>query len=159
MVEYNHLPRGNYKIETISLSNADGWFGNRVMYRLIEGNQTIQIPLSKGAKLSGGIFVERDEYTNNKPINLGGIRVTAVNELTSETYSSLTDGSGNYTMYLPDGDYVVSINEGAVGSRYNFTNNKIPVSIKSGGKNYSVGFYLAEKKRKVIFGNDNNKNK
>jgi len=156
MVEYSHLPRGNYKIETISLSNVDGWFGNRVMYRLIEGNQTIPIPLSKGAKLSGGIFVERDEYSNNKPINLGGIRVTAVNELTSETYSSLTDGSGNYTMYLPDGDYVVSINEGAVGSRYHFTNNNIPVSIKSGGKNYSVGFYLAEKKRKIIFGNGNN---
>ena len=78
------------------------------------------IPLSKGARVSGGVFVERDANTDDKEISLGGIRVTAVNDLTGESHSTLTDQFGNYTMHLPNGSYVVTINEGAVGSRNNF---------------------------------------
>ena len=152
MVEYSHLPKGNYKIESIPLMASEGWFGSRKMYKFIDGNQIIYIPLSKGAKLSGGIFVERDAYSDEKPIQLGGIRVTAVNQLTGESYSTLTDQYGNYSIHLPNGDYVITINEGAVGSRFSFTDNNIPISIKSSGKSYNIGFYLSEKKRQIRFG-------
>ena len=151
VVEYSHLPKGNYKIESIPLMASEGWFGSRKMYKFIDGNQIIYIPLSKGAKLSGGIFVERDSYSDEKPVQIGGIRVTAVNQLTGESYSTLTDKYGNYSMHLPNGDYVITINEGAVGTRFSFTDNNIPISIKSSGKSYNIGFYLSEKKRQIRF--------
>ena len=151
-VVYNHLPTGNYKIETIPLTKSEGWFSGKAFYQYIEGNQVIDIPLSRGARLSGGIFVERDIHSDNKVIQLGGIRVTAVNQLTGETESALTDAYGNYSMYLPNGDYMVAINEGAVGSRYHFVENNIPISVKNSGENYNVGFYLAEQKRRINFG-------
>jgi len=151
-VRYNHLPKGNYKIESIPLVAAEGWFSGNEFYKYIEGNQTIYIPLSKGARLSGGIFVERDAHSDDRAILLGGIRVTAVNQLSGESHSSLTDKFGNYSIYLPNGDYIISINEGAVGTRYQFIENNIPISVKNSGENYNVGFYLVEKKRQINFG-------
>ena len=152
MVEYKFLPKGNYKIESMPLSASQGWFGKRTIYKFIDGNGVIYIPLSKGAKLTGGIYVERDIHSDNKPVNLGGIRVTVVNQLTGETYTTLTDQNGNYSIHVPSGDYVVSINEGAVGTRFSFLENNIPVSVKSSNKSYNVGFYLSEKKRQIRFG-------
>ena len=151
-VRYNHLPKGNYKIESIPLVAAEGWFSGNEFYKYIEGNQTIYIPLSKGARLSGGIFVERDTHTDDRAIVLAGIRVTAVNQLSGESHSALTDQFGNYSIYLPNGDYMISINEGAVGARYQFIENNIPISVKNSGENYNVGFYLVEKKRQINFG-------
>jgi hypothetical protein len=152
VAEYKFLPKGNYKIESMPLSANQGWFGKRTMYKFIDGNSTIYIPLSKGAKISGGIYVERDRYSDDKPVNVGGIRVTVVNQQTGETYTTLTDQNGNYSVHVPNGDYVVSINEGAVGTRFSFLENNIPVSVKSSGKSYNVGFYLSEKKRTIRFG-------
>ena len=107
--------------ESMPLISSSGWYGNRELYRMIDGNQVIYLPLSKGARLSGGVIVERDVHSDNKVLALGAIRVTAMNQLTGEMNSTLTDEFGNYSMHLPNGDYVVSINEGAVGSRsYNF---------------------------------------
>ncbi len=151
-VEYRHLPRGNYKIETIPLIATEGWYGGSEFYKYIDGNQLINIPLSRGARLSGGIFVQRDVHSDNKAIVLGGIRVTAVNQLSGEALSSLTDQYGNYSMYLPNGEYVVTINEGAVGSRYQFMENNIPLNVKNSGENYNIGFFLVEKQRQINFG-------
>ena len=150
--EYLHIPKGNYKIESMPLLASEGWFGSRKMFKFIDGNQTIYIPLSKGAKLSGGIFVERDVYSDGKAVQIGGIRVTAINQLTGESYSTLTDQYGNYSMHLPNGEYVININEGAVGTRFSFSDNNIPLSVKSSGKNYNISFYLSEKKRQIRFG-------
>jgi len=151
-VLYNNLPKGNYKVESIPLVAAEGWFSASEFYKYIDGNQTVFIPLSRGARLSGGVFVERDIHSDNKAVQLGNIRVTAVNQLSGESHSSLTDPFGNYSMYLPNGDYVISINEGAVGARYQFIENNIPISVKNSGENYNVGFYLVEKKRQINFG-------
>ncbi|MCT4586711.1 MAG: carboxypeptidase-like regulatory domain-containing protein [Carboxylicivirga sp.] len=151
-VEYRHLPRGNYKIETIPLVATEGWYGGSEFYKYIDGNQVINIPLSRGARLSGGIFVQRDAHSANKAIVLGGIRVTAVNQLSGKALSSLTDQYGNYSMYLPNGEYVVTINEGAVGSRYQFMENNIPLVVKNSGENYNIGFFLVEKQRQINFG-------
>jgi len=152
VAEYRHVPKGNYKIESMPLISSSGWYGNRELYRMIDGNQVIYLPLSKGARLSGGVIVERDVHSDNKVLALGAIRVTAMNQLTGEMNSTLTDEFGNYSMHLPNGDYVVSINEGAVGSRFQFLENNIPVSVKSSGESLSVGFLLVEKGRKINFG-------
>lgn len=157
-VEYRHLPKGNYKIETIPLVATEGWYGGQEFYKYIDGNQLINIPLSRGARLSGGIFVQRDIHSDNKVVMLGGIRVTAVNQLSGESLSSLTDQYGNYSMYLPNGDYIITINEGAVGSRYQFLENNIPLSVKNSGENYNVGFLLVEKQRTINFGNKRSSN-
>ncbi|WP_142533386.1 carboxypeptidase-like regulatory domain-containing protein [Saccharicrinis carchari] len=149
---YRHLPKGNYKIESSPLTTTDGWFSGDVRYEMIDGNKTVYIPLSRGARCSGSIFVERAEYSDEKPLMLGGIRVTAVNQLSGATYSALTDKYGNYSLYLPNGDYVLTINEGAVGTRFQFAKNNIPLSVKSRSQNYNVSFNLGERKRQINFG-------
>lgn len=149
---YKHLPKGNYKIESTPLTSTEGWFSGDVRYEMIDGNKTLYIPLSRGARCSGSIFVERAEYSDEKPVILGGIRVTAVNQLSSASFSTLTDEFGNYSLYLPNGDYVLTINEGAVGARFQFAKNNIAISVKSRSQNYNVSFYLGEKKRQINFG-------
>ena len=59
----------------------------------------------------------------------------------------------SYYVHLPNGSYVVTINEGAVGSRFYFLENNIPVLVRNSGENYSVGFLLVEQKRKINFNN------
>ncbi|MCU4177357.1 hypothetical protein J1N11_19875 [Marinilabiliaceae bacterium N1Y90] len=157
-VEYQHLPKGNYKVETISLMATEGWFGGSEFYKYIDGNQIISIPLSKGARLSGGIFVERGEHSDDKPIQLGGIRVSAINQLSGEPQTTLTDQYGNYSLYLPNGDYIISINEGAVGTRYQFVENNIPLTVTRSGQNYNVGFHLTERSRTINFGRKSGSN-
>ncbi len=157
-VKYNHLPKGNYKIELIPLTASEGWYGGGVIYQYIANNQTINIPLSKGARLSGGIFVERDVNSDEKDLVLRGIRVTAMNQLTGQAHTALTDANGNYTMYLPNGNYLVAINEGAVGTRFQFANNNLPLNIESSSRNFDISFNLIEKKRQINFGSQSSSN-
>ncbi len=149
VVEYNNVPMGEYIITAMPLASMGGWFDGKTFYRTIDKNRTIYVPLSRGARLSGGILLERDRYGNSKELNLGNIRVTAVNQDNGQTYSTLTTSEGNFVMFVPNGNFVISINESAVGNRYVFTQNNIPVVINQDFENYNVSFFLSEKQRNI----------
>lgn len=151
-VEYDNIPVGEYIITAKPLTAMSGWFDGKTFYRTIDKNKTIYIPLSKGARISGGVLMERAKYTDNKPVFLGNIRVTAVNIENGKTFSTLTDKNGQFVLFTPNGSYKITINESAVGSRFEFLQNNIPLNVTKDFENYNVSFYLVEKQRKINMG-------
>jgi len=127
----------------------NGWFDGKTFYRTIDKDKVIYIPLSKGARISGAILVERDRYGTSKKLQLGNIRITAVNQDNGKTFTTLTTGDGRFVLYVPNGYYVVMVNEAAVSKQYNFKQNDIPVDITEDFDSYNVSFFLAENKRNI----------
>jgi hypothetical protein len=148
-VEYVNVPQGDYVITARPLSSMGGWFDGKTFYRNIDHNKTIYIPLSKGARITGGILFERDRYGSNKPMDLNGIRITAMNDDNGKTYTTLTDKRGNFALYVPNGNYRIIMNEAAVGSSYEFLQNNIPIEVNKEFEDYNVSFYLVERQRKM----------
>ena len=106
--------------------------------------------LSKGVKLSGGILIERDKYSNEgNELDLSRIRITAIDS-SGKTYSALTDKNGGFTLYLPTGRYTLAINEAALGDHYACMQSKISIDLtKPIVDNYSITFNVTERKRKM----------
>ena len=152
MVEYDNIPVGDYVITAKPLTSMGGWFDGKTFYRTIDKNKVIYIPLSKGARISGGVLMERAKFTDNKPVFLGNIRVSAVNIENGKTFSTLTDKEGQFVIFAPNGSYKVAINEAAVGSRFEFLQNNIPLNVNKDFENYNISFYLVEKQRKINMG-------
>ncbi len=149
VVEYDNIPVGEYVITARPLTSMGGWFDGKTFYRTIDKNKEIYIPLSKGARISGGVLTERARYTDNKPVQLGNIRVTAIHTENGKTFSTLTDKDGQFVLFAPNGTYNIMINEQAIGARYEFLQNNIPLTISKDFENYNVSFYLVEKERKM----------
>jgi hypothetical protein len=148
-VEYLNVPRGEYVITARPLSSMGGWFDGKTFYRNIDHDKTVYIPLSKGARISGGILFERARFGSDKMPELSGIRVTAMNDDDGRTFTTLTDERGNFALYVPNGNYRIIINEAAVGNRFEFLQNNIPVNINKEFEDYNVSFYLIEKQRNM----------
>jgi len=149
MVEYQNIPLGDYVITATPLTSLNGWFDGKTFYRTIDKDKVIYIPLSKGARISGAILVERDRYGTSKKLQLGNIRITAVNQDNGKTFTTLTTGDGRFVLYVPNGYYIVMVNEAAVSTQFNFKQNDIPVDITEDFDSYNVSFFLAENKRNI----------
>jgi len=149
VVEYINLPMGDYVMTAQPLASMGGWFDGKTFYHTVDKNKTIYLPLSRGARVSGGILVESDKFGTGKKEPLGNIRVTAIKQDNGKAFSTLTSQNGHFVMFVPNGDYVIVINEAAVSNHYSFIQNNIPLNINEDFENYNVSFYLSEKKRNI----------
>lgn len=148
-VVFNNLPRGDYHIVLKALRANNTWFDNYDMTTILDHDKTIYIPMSKGTRISGGLFIDREKYSHFKDnINVANIRVTAV-DTAGKNYSTLTDAVGNFDFYLPAGKYIITCNESALGDRFKFVKNNILVSLNGGIDNYTISFYIIEKRRVI----------
>lgn len=148
-VEYQNIPMGDYVITAMPLASMGGWFDGKTFYRTIDKNKTIYIPLSRGARISGGVLLERDVFGTGLKLELSNIRVTAVNQDNGKTFSTLTTGDGNFVLFVPNGNYVMIINESAVDKHFSFLQNNIPINVNQDFENYNVSFFLSEKQRNI----------
>ncbi len=148
-VTYENIPMGDYVITAMPLANMGGWFDGHKFYRTIDKDKIIYIPLSRGARVSGTIMLERDKFGSGKKLALGNIRITAIRQSDGKTFSTLTTTDGHFVMFVPNGDYVMVVNEDAVSRGFNFMQNNIPLTINKDFENYNVSFYLSEKKRNI----------
>ncbi len=149
-INYTNIPAGVYHIRMIPLTQMGEWFDGKEEDILIDGKQTVYMALSKGVKLSGGILIERDKYSNEgNELDLSRIRITAIDS-SGKTYSALTDKNGGFTLYLPTGRYTLAINEAALGDHYACMQSKISIDLtKPIVDNYSITFNVTERKRKM----------
>jgi hypothetical protein len=159
-INYTNVPAGVYHIKMIPLTQMGEWFDGKEEDILIDGKQTVYMALSKGVKLSGGILIERDKYSNEgNEMDLSRIRVTAIDS-SGKTFSALTDKTGGFTLYLPLGKYTLAINEAALGDHYACMQSKISMDLtKPIVDNYSITFNVTERKRKMEIKKFNTKGK
>lgn len=147
-VYYENIPGGVYSIRTQSLIGQSEWMDGGTIETTIDKKLTIAIPLSRGIKLMGSLLVSREKYTDETPIDISRIRVTAIDS-SGRTYSVLTDRKGEFSMYLPLSMYTVTINESALGDKFILQQNRIQLDLSRFTGNFRITFNAIEKRRKM----------
>jgi hypothetical protein len=149
-VTFRNLPRGMYMITAKPLMENSGWFPGMQQEIVLDKTREIEIAFSRGVRLIGSIAVDKSVFSDvrNKNPELSRIRVTAVDS-SGKSFSCLTAADGRFELYVPAGDYRVSINQKAVGEEYLLEQSSIPVSLMGGMDAYNISFHLKERERQV----------
>ena len=144
-----NISLGNHYVSLTRLEGVDGWFSNigDSLEVITKGN--IYLPFVRGVKVYGEVFLDRQEIgvvDKDKKFDLSRIKITATNV---KTYHTLTDVNGKFEFYLPNGDYLITMDENVLGTKYKMSSNNIPVKLTYGQTDTYVSFYVSEKRRKV----------
>jgi hypothetical protein len=145
-----NIPMESFLFNVIPLENEMGWFPNVDDSIQVFGNSVYYVPFVRGVKVYGEVVLERQKIAvadTTKKFDLSRIKITATND---KVYHTLTDIDGKYEFYIPNGDYVISMDEGILGSKYKLSRNNMPVTLKTSQDGVYVSFYIVEKKKKVI---------
>lgn len=145
-----NLPRGVYKLFTKALGENEGWFTDAERVVSLNENKEVLIAFGRGAHIAGIIMVDYNlaSGTGNRAPDLSRIRVSAVDSA-GHTYSALTTADGRFDLYVPTGDYRVSINQNAIDRNFVLEQNMMHVELTPEVDAWSISFQLREKERKV----------
>ena len=150
VAKINNTPYGKFKIKVLPLEKSEGWFSNVPDSIPIDRSENYFIPFVKGVKLHGDVIMDRQKIaiTDEGPMDLSRIKITATKE--GQNYSTLTDLSGHFEFYLPNGEYVLTMDDSILSSTLRLSRNNIPVVLNNNQDGYYTSFYILEKRRKVI---------
>jgi|GEM_PF-1052961 len=147
IVYLRNLPRGKYLITTRSLVDNSRWFPGEPMEVLLDRSREIPIAFSRGVQLTGSISVDYSMTSaRTRDAEISRIRVTAVDSA-GRVYSSLTSNEGKFEMYLPVGDYRITINQNAIDDNFVLEQNFIQLTLNGNTDSYSINFHIHEKER------------
>lgn len=137
-----------YRLKATALEDVHGFFPKIPPTVQIEKDSTLNIPFVKGVKIYGKIYVNRDQarIDANGPLDLGGIRITAYNGVIIHT---LTSYDGSFSMYVPYGEYVISMEESVIGTRFNLMQNDFELLLDNTTESVFISFNLVEKRKKL----------
>jgi hypothetical protein len=154
---FESLVQGNYLVESTILGDTEGWFKTGNDPILIKKSQTFFIPLTRGVQITGSVIAQKSTYSRSyDDIKLGGIRVSAIGA-DDEVYSGITDRSGQFTIFVPFGNYTIDASSTTIDEQFQFAQDSYKLKIDNADSNYELTFYLIEKKRKLNikkFGNN-----
>jgi len=152
-----NIPMDNYFFNVFALDEESGWFPNvEDSINVMVTNGVYYVPFVRGVKVYGDIVLERQKIAitdTSKIFDLSRIKITATN---GKTYNTLTDINGKYEFYMPNGEYVITMDESILENKYKLSRNNIPVTLKSSQDGVYVSFYIVENKKKVVIKEFNN---
>ncbi|MCF6212526.1 MAG: hypothetical protein L3J45_00710 [Flavobacteriaceae bacterium] len=153
-----NIPIKKHSFKVIPLEKLDGWFPKVNDSIIIDNDGIATIPFVRGVKIYGDIILDRQKIAivDDKEIDLSRIKISAFNN--NKVYNTLTDKKGRFEFYLPNGNYIITMDENVLGNTYKIARNNIPVSLKKTQNGIYVSFYVIENRRKVIIKDFNKKN-
>jgi len=148
-VTFRNLPAGMYRITATPLVKNADWFPGSEQVVVINKNQEIPISFTHGVRLSGAVLVDHNlASTQNHNPDLSRIRVTALDSA-GRVYPCLTDKDGRFELYVPSGQYRVSINQKVIDDKFEMPQSVVAVDLSGTTQSYNVSFHLREKERTV----------
>lgn len=147
-VIFRDLPQGEYLIETELLTNTEGWFKSKGIELSLRSDQALYIPLKRGVQINGNVIIQQAQYSafGKGSVELDGVRVTA-QSTTGERYYGVTGLDGSFRIYVPFGEYTISMNESAFDEQFQLAQKAYTLPVNNVGVNYQLTFYLIEKSR------------
>ncbi len=150
-ITYENLPRGVYLIELENIGkDQDKYFPDKNEFIVnLTGDHTLSVPYLERNKIFGKVIMNRSRLSNLGRIDLSNVKITAIDSKGRET-STLTDGSGEFEMYVPSVDsYVVTINN-IFRDHFNLRQNNFRANL-NGFKQFEVNFVFDEIRRQIEF--------
>lgn len=145
-----NIPIQTYSLFVKSLDDLTGWFPNTEDSIQIIANAVHYIPFVRGVKVYGDVVLDRQQISivdTSKKFDLSRIKITATN---GQTFNTLTDMKGKFEFYMPNGDYIITMDESILGNNYKLTRNNIPIVLKNTQDGVYVSFYIIENRKKVV---------
>ncbi len=150
-VQYKNIPNGFYHLEYYPITEIKGAYSSEQSYQnLYMGkNEKIYIPFVENNKIFGKVLLNRSKLSNLGQIDVGNIKVTA-EDTYGRKFSTLTDGKGEFTIYVPNVDkYKVRVNN-IFFENFDLEQNGYEVQL-NGYKQFEINFIFNEKRRKINF--------
>lgn len=148
--EIKNIPKETYPFFVKALEEMQGWFPDVKDSLQIIANNKQYIPFVRGVKVYGDVVLDRQKIAiadTSKPFDLSRIKITATN---GKTYHTLTDIKGQFSFYLPNSDYTITMDENILGNKYKLSRNNIPITLKNTQDGVYVSFYIIENRKKVV---------
>lgn len=106
VIEYKKMPHGNYSLKVPS----QDWVA--IIPSSINIDQrrtTLDVPLQRTGKVKGKLYYKYDARTSEQfDEKYGGLRIWA-HSTKGNKIEALTNANGEFTLYLPIGEYVISV--------------------------------------------------
>jgi hypothetical protein len=149
---------GTYYYNVLSLENLNGWFPSKEDSIMMVGKTNVMyIPFSRGVKIFGNVTLERDPNSPaaKTPIDLSRIKISASD---GKVYNTLTDNKGFYELFLPFGNYVLTMDENVLGDKFKLMQNNYQIHVSDSLNNLFIPFHIIEKRRKLNIKHNGNAN-
>lgn len=150
-ITYENLTRGLYRVELKNIGKEqDKFFPDQNEFIVnVNENKTEFIPYLERNRIFGKIVMNRSKLSNLGRIELGNIKITAVDSQ-GRSVSTLTDNDGSFEMYVPSIDsYVVSVNN-IFQEHFDLRQNNFRADL-NGFKQFEVTFVFDEIRRTIEF--------
>jgi hypothetical protein len=145
---FANIPSGNYVVTIIPVAQAASRHEARTYEIMVSDDRTVYLSIDRGARVSGSIILDRDQYTRAEFFPVGSIRITATDE-EGQKFSTLTSESGQYNLYLPKGRYTISLNEDIFSDKFDLQQNNVSVEILFEQEVVTVNFVAKERARQI----------
>lgn len=148
--EIKNIPKDTYPYFVKALDELQGWFPDVKDSLMVIADNKQYIPFVRGVKVYGDVVLDRQKIAvadTAKPFDLSKIKITATN---GKTYNTLTDVNGKFEFYMPNGEYIITMDEGILGNKYKLSRNNIPLTLKNTQDGVYVSFYVVENRKKVV---------
>jgi len=159
-VYYHNLPSERYEIKSRLVTELDGWFKTDDISIVLDKDQTVFIPLKRGAAINGKITLQRAQFSavSEAGINLSRIRVTVLDIVGGKSYEGLSGADGTFKIFVPFGKYTIRVSGAGIDKQFEFAQSSYSMEINNSDMAYAVTFYLIEKRRTVNINKNINKN-
>ncbi len=107
-VRYTHVPYGEYKAEPLKV---DSWFFSKRNFNVNGGKTKLNIPLKQSGRVSGIVEYIKSELSVDIVPRYDGFRFTITNSDNSITRIVVTDNKGNFTTFLPQDIYTITLDK------------------------------------------------
>ncbi len=145
-VSYKKVPHGAYKV---SMAVQKGWFAPEFGLTLRDRQLKVSVPLQKTGTLSGSVAFNIDaRLTKTANTSLEGYSVIA-RKASGNSFRTRTDSRGKFLLFLPEGDYEISIEENKMPENVYAVKTVVQVKIEAGKINEAPAFELKVQEKKI----------
>lgn len=126
---YSSLPFGNY---TVKAGAQAGWFHTETHIRVNGFKENVEIPLKQAGSARGSIQYSFDERTARDftPV-LGGLTLRIYRN-GEQVQRAVTDNDGRFIAFLPNGQYTVELETGALDANAHVQNRTQAFTVEAG---------------------------
>ncbi|HYK76373.1 MAG TPA: hypothetical protein VEV16_05305 [Daejeonella sp.] len=145
---YKNIKTDKYSLELEKTNSLKGWIaknGTRQTLNL-EEKANWYIPFQQSRFLSGRLNMVKDPFSK-QTFNPANIRITAIDSK-GETYSTLTDYDGNFSLNLPADQYIIKINEKVFTEEFRVLQDTFTADLME-SREADVTFEIRERKRQI----------
>lgn len=145
---FTNIPPGSYLLTLVPVAQSGSRFESRTYEVMVSDDRTLYLSIDRGARVAGSIIIERDQYTLAEYFPVSNIRITATDR-EGQTFSTLTNNNGQYSLFLQKGSYTISVNENIFKELFDLQANNIPIEVMHEHEVITVNFIARERARQI----------